>query len=87
MPAALVEGFPDHREEIRVARHPHWVAISPDGTRFYTANHESNLSSALDTSDDRVVAEIPVRNTPQAIAWSPDGRFAPPRTSPRTPSR
>src|SRR3712207_7469121 len=29
--------------DIRVKPNPHWVEFSKDGTRAYTANHESNL--------------------------------------------
>ena len=38
---------------------PHWVEFSTDGTRAYTANHESNLVSVIDTATDTVVGRGP----------------------------
>ncbi|SFO88684.1 40-residue YVTN family beta-propeller repeat-containing protein [Geodermatophilus dictyosporus] len=57
-----------------VPRNPHWITVSEDGTRAWTANHESGVLSLLDlTADGRVLAEIPAGAAPHSVAISPDG--------------
>ena len=57
--------------EIKVAPNPHWVEFSKDGSRAYTANHESNLISVIDTSNNTVLAEVPVQTSPHSVAVHP----------------
>jgi YVTN family beta-propeller protein len=57
-----------------VPHNPHWIAVSADGHTGYTANHESNVVTVLDLTDNgRVVTTIPVGTSPHSIAISPDG--------------
>ncbi len=35
------------------------------------ANHESNLVSVIDTSDNDVLAEVPVQTSPHSLAVNP----------------
>jgi YVTN family beta-propeller protein len=43
---------------ITVAPNPHWVEFSPDGTRAWTANHESNLVTVFDTTTRQEIKRI-----------------------------
>jgi serine/threonine-protein kinase len=57
-----------------VAKNPHWMVVNRDGSRGYTANHESNLVSVLDlTNGGAVLTTIPVGTSPHSITLSPDG--------------
>ncbi len=57
-----------------VPRNPHWIAVSDDGTRAWTANHESDVLSVLDLTDGgRVVTQVPAGDSPHSVAVSPDG--------------
>src|SRR3712207_914446 len=48
-----------------VPRNPHWITVSEDGTRAWTANHESGVLSLLDlTADGRVLEQIPAGAAP-----------------------
>jgi YVTN family beta-propeller protein len=47
------------------------VAFSPDGSRAYTANHESNLVSVIDVPTLTVLGTIPVGMSPHSIAVHP----------------
>ena len=55
---------------IDVAPNPHWVAFTPDGSRS-TANHDSNVVSAIDTATNTVITTIPVPTSPHSIAVHP----------------
>jgi serine/threonine-protein kinase len=58
----------------QVQPNPHWIAVNHDGSRGYTANHESNLVSVLDLAHGgAVLATIPVGTSPHSITMSPDG--------------
>jgi YVTN family beta-propeller protein len=59
---------------IKVPPNPHAVAFSPRLQRAYTANHESNAVSVIDTRTDRLWKSVPVSKSPHSIAVSPDGR-------------
>ncbi len=54
----------------------HMLAISPDGTRGYTANVGPGTVSVLDLKARKVLSTISVAPQIQRIALSPDGRFA-----------
>jgi YVTN family beta-propeller protein len=49
------------------------VAVSPDGTRVYVANTESNTLSVIDAATRVRLADIPVGIDPVAVAVRPDG--------------
>lgn len=67
--------------EIEVGLHPSGMALSPDKSRLYVANANSDTVSVIDTASDRVVhtfsakpvKEIPFGSAPNALAVSPDG--------------
>lgn len=52
----------------------HMLALSPDGTRVYTANMGSGSVSAIDRASGKVVAQTATGTKPEAIDVSPDGR-------------
>jgi PQQ-dependent catabolism-associated beta-propeller protein len=53
--------------EIQVGARPWGIALSPDGTRLYTANGPSNDVSIVDTATLKVVKKIPVGRSPWGI--------------------
>ncbi len=61
---------------ITVGVFPLDVAITPDGTRVYVTNLNSNNVSVIDTSSNTVIATVAVGNTPESIAITPDGTLA-----------
>ena len=67
--------------EINVQLHPCEMALSPDGSRLYVANANSDTVSVIDTRSDTVtdtlsvkpMAELPFGCAPKALAGSSDG--------------
>jgi YVTN family beta-propeller protein len=59
---------------VMVPPNPHAVAFSAHLQRAFTADHESNAISIIDTRTDRLLKSIPVSRAPHSIAVSPDGR-------------
>lgn len=53
----------------------HMLAISPDGTRGYTANVGPGSVSVLDLAARKTITVIPVAKHIQRISISPDGRW------------
>ena len=51
------------------------VVVSPDGTRAYVGNRESNKVSVIDTPSSTVIGDISI-SQPWGIALSPDGTRA-----------
>jgi YVTN family beta-propeller protein len=52
----------------------HMLALSPDGSRAYTANVSTGTISVLDLRKRTLIATIPVAATIQRLSLSPDGR-------------
>ena len=56
-----------------VGNGPWGVAVSPDGTKAYVSNTFSNTTSVINTTDDTVIATVPVGTGPLGVAVSSDG--------------
>jgi YVTN family beta-propeller protein len=54
----------------------HMLAISPDGSKGYTANVGPGTVSVLDLAGRKTLTAIPVAGHVQRISLSPDGRWA-----------
>lgn len=52
------------------------IAVTPDGSRVWVVNPDSNSVTVLSTARDTVVAEIPVGEAPATLAIAPDGATA-----------
>lgn len=57
---------------IPVGSLPHGIWPSGDGTRIYVALENGNQALAIDTLSNKVVAEIPIGQTTQALVYVPD---------------
>lgn len=57
------------------AAESHMLALSPDGSRGYTANVGPGSVSVLDMNARKTITVIPVANHVQRISVSPDGRW------------
>ncbi len=53
----------------------HMLAISPDGTRGYTANVGPGTVSVLDMAGRKVIAVLPISKETQRISISPDDKW------------
>ena len=64
-------------DPVRVGATPGFVAISPDGRLAYIARREAGVVTVVDTSINKVLADVPIpAGPPQYIAFAPDGRRA-----------
>jgi YVTN family beta-propeller protein len=59
---------------VEVGLRPWGIAISPDGTRLYTANGPSNDVSVVDAGTLTVVAKIAAGRSPWGVAVLPQQR-------------
>ena len=67
--------------EIKVRLHPSGMVLSPDGSKLYVANANSDIISVIDTKSDVVIKELdpkpmtglPFGSAPNALAISADG--------------
>ncbi|CAM3931028.1 YncE family protein [Nocardiopsis rhodophaea] len=57
------------------ARGPHWTAITPDGSKAYTASKEAPYVSVVDLERCLLVRRIPVPYGTEEITASPDGKW------------
>lgn len=57
---------------IPVGKLPHGVWPSGDGTRIYVGLENADQLAAIDTATNRVVANVPIGQAPQAIAYVPN---------------
>jgi YVTN family beta-propeller protein len=57
---------------IPIGNLPHGVWPSGDGTRIYVGLENADALAAIDTTTNRVIANIPIGQAPQAIAYVPD---------------
>ncbi|MBB3035086.1 YncE family protein [Alteriqipengyuania lutimaris] len=57
---------------IPVGKLPHGLWPSGDGSRIYVGLENADMIAAIDTSSNRVVAEIPVGQAPQAVVYVPN---------------
>jgi YVTN family beta-propeller protein len=64
-PPALVATIP-------VGSLPHGIWPSGDGSRVYVALENAELAAAIDTESNRVIAEIPIGQTTQALVYVPN---------------
>ena len=63
---------------IPVGTTPQGVAVTPDGSKVYVANEDSNNVSVIDTRKNKVIATIPVGNGADRLGVfiQPPPRFA-----------
>jgi YVTN family beta-propeller protein len=62
-------------ERVPVGHQPTGIAITPDGSKLYVANHNSGTVSVLSTSPLRLLNSIPAGVSPTRLSVSPDGRL------------
>ena len=68
--------------EIEVELHPSGMALSPDDSRLYVANSNSDLISVIDTKSGQVIKnlsskpmkELPFGSAPNSLSIAPDGK-------------
>jgi YVTN family beta-propeller protein len=59
---------------IKVSRHPHGIAASPDGSRLYVSSEDEDVLDVVDLATSRVVRRVPLGRRPNNLAVTPDGR-------------
>ncbi|WP_239483025.1 YncE family protein [Paraburkholderia sp. C35] len=57
---------------IPVGKMPHGVWPSGDGSRIYVGLENSDMMTAIDTATNKVIANVPIGQAPQAIAYVPN---------------
>ena len=57
---------------IPVGNLPHGIWPSGDGTRIYVGLENADALAAIDTATNKVIANIPIGQAPQAIAYVPE---------------
>jgi YVTN family beta-propeller protein len=61
---------------ITVGSNPSGVAVTPDGTKTYVANYNSNNISVIDNLTNTILATITVGTSPISVAITPDNSKA-----------
>ena len=64
----VTRGIPTH------GKISHYVVISPDGKRLYTANIESQNVSVIDRASGNLITQIPCGKGVEGMAFTPDGK-------------
>jgi YVTN family beta-propeller protein len=59
---------------IRVSRHPHGIAASPDGSRLYVSSEDEDVLDVVDLAASKVIRRVPLGRRPNNLAVTPDGR-------------
>jgi YVTN family beta-propeller protein len=62
---------------IPVGSLPHGIWPSGDGTRMYVGLENADALAAIDTATNKVIANIPIGQAPQAIAYVPNAAPSP----------
>jgi len=57
---------------VPVGNLPHGIWPSDDGTRIYVGLENADALAAIDTATNKAIANIPIGQAPQAIAYVPD---------------
>ena len=70
---------------IEVGKLPHGVWPSGDGTRVYVGLENADEMIAIDTLTNKVIANVPIGQAPQAVTYVPDAVPEGPDTSGLTP--
>ena len=50
---------------------PYGVAVSPEGTKAYVTNADSNTVSVINTTNNTVTATVPVGDFPYGVSVNP----------------
>jgi YVTN family beta-propeller protein len=58
---------------VAVGSNPSGVAVSPDGSHIYVANHNGGTVSVIATATNTVTATVVVGSGPEGVAVTPDG--------------
>ena len=58
---------------VAVGASPEGVAVSPDGSQVYVANHVDSTVSVIDAVSTTVVATVPVGTNPEGLSVTLDG--------------
>ncbi len=53
---------------------PHWLVMTPDGSKIYAANKDRPVLSVIDTSARKLLTEIRVPGGLEGLTITPDGR-------------
>lgn len=61
--------------EVKVGKHPHGLALSPDQRRIYCSVESERAVKFLDTATDQIVATVPTTGVPNQLAATPDGHW------------
>lgn len=61
---------------ISVGLRPYGLAVTPDGSEIYVADHDSATISVISATSNKVVTTIGVAPNPHWIVFSPDGHTA-----------
>lgn len=61
--------------EVRVGKHPHGLALSPDQRKIYCSVESERAIKFLDTATDQIIATVATTGLPNQLAATPDGRW------------
>src|SRR5262245_42472184 len=61
--------------EIKIGKHPHGLAASPDGRSLYVSVESERVVKVIDAVSDKPGEAIPTTGVPNQLAITPDGRW------------